>query len=192
MNRPDWSKLSRKSLLEPGRHIIRDRTKKRNSRKNETMYHDVDSDSQPVYFQTQKSTASFKWLASKNSARQPSVQGETWRARWAIARFAAVVVIAPTKNNTQRRQKRRSIIYKQHLQTCTSEKLENKCKEEKRACAIAERKRTKGEEEERTKGEEEEQRRKRIIFRRRMTDGGVEAKAGRDWPRAGCGQISWD
>ena len=99
------------------------------------------------------------------------------------ARFA-VVVIAPTKNNTQRRQKRRSIIYKQHLQTCTSEKLENKCKEEKRACAIAERKRT--------KGEEEEQRRKRIIFRRRMTDGGVEANAGCDWLTAGCGRISWD
>lgn len=88
------------------------------------------------------------------------------------------------KKQYTEKTKKRSIIYKQHLQTCTSEKLENKCKEEKRACAIAERKRT--------KGEEEEQRRKRIIFRRRMTDGEVEAKAGRDWSRAGCGQISWN
>ena len=93
------------------------------------------------------------------------------------------------KQDTEK-TKTRSIIYKQHLQTCTSES-ENKCKEEKkRACANAGKKRIKGEEEE--EEEEEEQRRKRIIFRRRMTDGGVEANAGCDWLTAGCGRISWD
>lgn len=40
--------------------------------------------------------------------------------------------------------------------------------------------------------DEEDQKRKRMIFRRRMTDGGVEADAGCDWLTAGCGRISWD